>query len=235
MKKIILILLFSVSLFQSNAQDKNFIDQPYIEVTGASDTSVVPDEIYININISEADMKNKISMEEMEKKMIDGLVSLGINIEKQLSAKDMQSNFRFYVLKQKDVMKSKEYSLKVSDGKTATKVFIKLEELGISNSTIDHVAYSKMNELKNQLRTKASLNAKRKALALAVPLGASIDKVLHIVDYNNDADAEQKSPSLSGVIMVRGMSSMQKNEDVADINFEKIKVNMNISVKFALK
>jgi hypothetical protein len=235
MKQFILILTFAFLSVHTKAQDKNFIDQPYVEVNGSADTAVVPDEIYININISEADVKNKISIEEMERKMVEGLISLGINIDKQLSAKDMQSNFRFYALKQKDVLKSKEYILKVGDGKMATRVFIKLEELGISNSNIDHVAYSKMNELKNQLRTKAALNAKHKALALSVPLGSTIEKVLHIVDYNNDTDAEQKSMYLTSAIMVRGVSTMPKNEEVADINFEKIKVNMNVSVKFALK
>jgi hypothetical protein len=38
----------------------------------------------------------------------------------------MQSNFRYYVLKQKDAMKTKSYTLKVGDAVLATRVFMKL-------------------------------------------------------------------------------------------------------------
>ena len=66
MRKILYLfcLLFPVILLQ--AQTKNFIDQPYIEVAGSADTLVTPDEIFIRINISEKDTKNKVSVEALE-------------------------------------------------------------------------------------------------------------------------------------------------------------------------
>ena len=48
------------------AQPKNFIDQPYLETTVKVDTLVVPDRIYLNILLTEADTKGRTSVEELE-------------------------------------------------------------------------------------------------------------------------------------------------------------------------
>ena len=100
MKKLILCTLMGLLTLSLSAQMKTFLDVPYIEVYGSADTLVTPNEIYISIVIAEADVKNRISLEDQERKMVAGLKSLGINTEKELTTSDMQSNFKFYVLKQ---------------------------------------------------------------------------------------------------------------------------------------
>lgn len=65
------------------AQQKNFIDLPYLEVIGEADTLVVPDQIFLNISLSEKDTKNKITLEELENKMMGALSKLGIDLEKK--------------------------------------------------------------------------------------------------------------------------------------------------------
>jgi uncharacterized protein YggE len=206
-----------------NAQVKSFLDLPYL---------VTPNEIWINININEADVKNKISLEDQERKMVAALKGLGINTEKDLVTSGMQSDFRFYVLKQKDVMKSKEYKLKVGDAVTATKVFIKLEEIGIANSAIDRVGHSDMEKIRNICRSNAILNARQKAIALTKPVGATLGLLLHVADYSGSdsglADGQ--------IIRVRGMASMaQQEEELPQINFEKIKVSISIQAKFSIR
>ena len=66
MKKISLLILMVLFYLLGNAQYKNFIDQPYIEVNGNADTMVTPNEIYIQIQLSEKDTKDKVSIEELE-------------------------------------------------------------------------------------------------------------------------------------------------------------------------
>src|SRR5665647_3049367 len=99
MKKIILagLLLFS-TIMAANAQtgEKNFIDKPYIEVTGKAEMEIVPDEIYMAIVINEKDNKRKISLAQAEKDMVAKLKSLGIDTKKNLSVKDLSSNFKNY-------------------------------------------------------------------------------------------------------------------------------------------
>lgn len=233
MKKINTLIVGVCLSFSSFSQTKTFLDLPYIEVNGSADTLVTPNEIFIKITIAEADVKNKLSLEDQERKMVAGLKGLGINTEKNLTMSDMQSNFRFYVLKQKDVMKSKEYMLKVGDAVLATKVFIKLEDLGISNASVEKVSHSDIEQVKNLCRTKAMVNALQKANALTKPLQATVGAPLHIMDYSNDGEVDYR-PMPMMRMKTMAMSDATP-EELPEINFEKIKISLSVNVKFQLK
>jgi uncharacterized protein YggE len=230
MKQINLTLFFIALVFVGQAQMKSFIDQPYVEVAGSADTLVTPDEIFIAINISEKDTKNKTSVEELERKMFDALKAMGIDVEKDLTTSDLSSNFKTYFLKSKDIMKSKDYMLKVKNAVTATKVFIKLEDLGISNSSIDHVDYSKMEEMKNIMRTKAIENAKSRAIALTQPLQQGIGPAIFISD--NEVYPIRPLARQAKVNLYQASDSA---EALPQIDFEKIEISSNVNAKFILK
>ena len=93
-------LLLSAPLF---AQEKNFIDQPYLEVNGRAEMEVAPDEIYVRITINEQDSKGKVTVLQQEKDMVRRLKDLGIDVEKKLVVQDMSSD----LFKRKDVSTSK--------------------------------------------------------------------------------------------------------------------------------
>jgi uncharacterized protein YggE len=230
MKKIKLTVLFLSVLFAGKAQVKSFIDQPYVEVAGSADTMVTPNEIYIKMEISEKDTKNKTSVEELERKMFNALKSMGIDVEKNLTTSDLSSNFKNYFLKGKEVLKSKEYMLKVKDAVTATKVFIKLEDLGISNRSIDHVDYSDMEGMKNLMRTKAIENAKARAIALTKPLQQQIGPAIYI----SDNEVYPIRP-LARQAKINLYEAKAADQELSQIDFEKIEVSSNNNAKFILK
>ncbi|MBN8686600.1 MAG: SIMPL domain-containing protein [Chitinophagales bacterium] len=233
MKKINLLALTLLVGLLANAQTKNFIDQPYIEVAGNADTLVIPNEIYIRIIISEKDTRDRTSVEELEQKMVATLTGLGVNTEKDLNISDMTSNFRNYLLKSRDIIKSKLYTLKVTDAVTAAKVIINLEEAGISNTGIERVGHSDLNKLRNKMRTNAILDAKESALALTKPLNQALGAAIRIADTENIS--QQLQGQVAG-IRIRGISSISnKNDDLSKIDFEKIKVSASVNVVFILK
>ncbi|MGV3586755.1 MAG: SIMPL domain-containing protein [Adhaeribacter sp.] len=235
MGKLSLIIFFLLTTFISQAQTKNFLDQSYLEVAGSADTLVTPNEIYIKILITEKDTKDKSSVEEQEVKMVNALQNLGIPIEKALTTSDMVSNFRNYLLKGKEVLKSKQYILKVGDAGTASQVFISLEKLGISNTSIDRVDHSNLEGIKNIMRTKAMENARARAVALTKPLKQNIGPAIHIID-NEAYNIRQQLQGRLEEVVVRGYSSQGKlKEESPKIEFEKINVTTNINVKFTLK
>ena len=235
MKKLKLIILFVLTFFVGQTQTKNFLDQPYLEVAGSADTLVTPNEIYIKINISEKDTKDRISVEELEQKMFDALKALGLDVEKNLTTSDMGSNFKFYFLRSKDVMKSKQYILKVGDAVTASKVFIEMENLGISNTSIDRVNHSDLGKVKNMMRSKAVENARARAVALTHPLNQILGPAIHILDNEIYNTSNQSSGRLDEVVVVGYSSKYKANKELPKIEFEKIKVAANINVKFILK
>ena len=236
MKRILSIFLLLSACIAAQSQTKNFIDQSYVEVNGNADTAITPDEIYIRIILSESDTKNKTSVEELEVKMVDVLKALGINTEKDLTASDVGSNFKYYLLKSKDVLKTKRYVLKVSDAVTATKVVGKLEDIDISNTSVERVDYSKMEELKNDLRTKAVENAKGKAAALTKPLNQNLGATIYIGEIaNNDFNVIRGTQLNEVVVTGYGIGRKQAPTQLPNIDFEKIKVTMTVNVKFILK
>lgn len=235
MKQLTILALMLFSSILANSQTKNFIDQPYIEVSGSADTLVTPNEIFIRILLSEKDTRDRVSIEELEEKMVTALKGLGLDIEKDLTTSDMTSSFKFYLLKNKDVIKTKIYTLKVTDAVAASKVFMKLEEIGISNTSIERVDYSDLDNLKNIMRTKAIVDAKQRAIALTKPLNQTVGTAIHIIDAENIS--QQLQGRVAG-IQIRGISSFSndnKYENMPKIEFEKIKVTASINAKFILK
>lgn len=234
MKRLTLSVLMLFSILFANSQTKNFIDQPFIEVSGTADTLVTPNEIYIRILLSEKDTRDRVSIEELEQKMVVALKGLGLDTEKDLTTSDMTSNFKFYLLKSKDVIKTKIYTLKVTEAVTASKVFMKLEEIGISNTSIERVDHSDLDNLKNKMRTNAIIDAKKRAIALTQPLNQTVGAAINIVDTDNNVSQQLQGRVAS--IQIRGISSFNdKYEDLPKIEFEKIKVTASINAKFILK
>ncbi|MCL6525053.1 MAG: SIMPL domain-containing protein [Thermoflavifilum sp.] len=222
-------------LFLTNfvhAQNKNFLDQPYLEVAGNADTLVTPDEIYLRIQISEADTKGKISVEELEQKMVNALKALGLDPEKNLTTRDLASNFQSYFLRGKQVLKSKDYVLKVATAVQATQVLMSLADLGISNISVDHVDYSHMQQVRNLMLSRAVQDARTKALAMVQPLHQSLGKAIHIVETNAYPIRPLQANTLQ--IEARGFAADQSAQ-LPQIDFEKIKIETSVQVVFTLE
>jgi uncharacterized protein YggE len=229
MKK--LILIFVILPFLSHAQigDKNFIDQNYMEVTGKAEMEVAPDLVYIKILVNEKDNKNKTALADREKLMVAKLKELGIDTNKELLIKDMASNFKAYWLTKDEIYLSKEYQLLVRDGKTASKVFIELEKLGISNVSIDRVESSKMQTYRRDVKVDAVKAAKEKAEALASAIGQTVGKAMYIQEL------EGMIPMTANTIMIRGASSLYGSTAAPEIEFEKIRLEYSVLCRFELK
>ena len=228
--RFLITLFLIISSLTSYGQSKNFIDQPYLETTARVDTLVIPDRIYLSILITEADTKGKTSVEKLENKMADKLKTLGIDIEKQLTLTDLGSNFKKYFLRKVDIQKDKEYSLLVYDAVTAGRVIMGLESIGISNLNLTKTEYSSLEKLKIDLRKRAVGAAKNQAEAMVLPLDQKIGHALFISDLNTGVQYRMEER------MVRVQMSKEADEDQPiEIEFEKIKVESIVNVKFAIQ
>lgn len=233
MKKILFALTTLISL-ATYGQEKNFIDKPYLEVQGKADTLVTPNRIYIDVLISEKDTKGKKSVEELESEMLSKLKSLDIDTEKNVTMQDMMSNYKKFFLKQTDIQKAKSYSILVYDAKSTAKVFIGLEEVGISNVRIDKLEHSEEAKLQLLMNTKAMENAKANAISFTKPLGQNIGKALFVSQNKNVAYRGNANQ-----IRIRGYASERKYDAQSDkynaeIEFEKITVTSEVFTRFAL-
>jgi len=230
-----LLLTFTLSAF-SQVGEKNFIDQNYIEVTGKAELDIVPDLIYLKIILSDKDNKNKQSLDEIEKSMISKLTDIGIDINNDLSIRDFTSNFKNYWISKPDIVLTKEYQLIVHETKTLQKVFFELQNLGISNLTIDKLDHSKIEQFRKDVKNNAIKAARDKAESLTSTINQTIGKAIYIQELDNQFLSNALQGRLAGAnIRIRGASSLSKSESTPDIEFEKINLQYSILVRFELK
>lgn len=235
MKKIITIILITLVL-NTYGQEKNFLDKSYIEVSGKADTLVTPNRIYIDVLILEKDTKGKESVEDLEQKMLSKLTEIGINVERDVVMKDMISVFKKYFLKATDIQKSKSYAILAYDAMQTTKVFIGLEEIGISNVTIEKTEHSDFEKIQLSVNSEAIKNAKATAESYLNPLNQKTGKAIFVGNINT---TNQLAGRVAG-IQVRGIGSLNevnyKNKGYfAPIEFEKIKISCEVGVRFEME
>ncbi len=211
---------------------KNYVDQPQLETSAVADSLVIPDRIYLSIQLNEADSKNKKSVEELERTLEATLKTLNLDTEKDLSLLDLTSNFKNYLLKGQNVLKSKVYTLLVRDAVSAGKVMAELENAGISNVGIERVEYSKAEELIASLKSKAVQKTRRNAEQLVRPLNQKLGKALYILDANSFSGALQGKAS---GIQLRGTNAYAtKTIEPIFTEFQKIKFESHVKVIYAL-
>lgn len=229
----IIFILISKTVFGQNGE-KNFIDQNYIEVTGKAIMEIIPDEIYLKILINEKEFKGK-NLTEVENSMIAKLQEIGIETKKDLSIKDYSSNFKNYWITKSEIVLIKEYQLLVREAKVAGTVFQELQKLGISNISIDRIENSKIQEYRKEVKINAIKAAQNKASSLAIAINQTIGKAIYIQEFENNY-INSLSGKVAG-IQVRSANSItsSSNSFEPDIEFEKIKLDYSIMVRFELK
>ena len=237
MKKLLLALLVLL-LNKSFSQNKNFIDLPYIETNASADTLVTPNKISLIIILSEKDSKDKISVEELENLMEQKLISLGVDTKKNLSLNDFVSNFKKYFLKEKDVLKTKSYTLVVNNAKLAGTVIAELEAIDISNIRISKTENTDYEKIKLLMKSKATYNAREQAIFMLKPLNQKVGNAIFITDtFNNNNNNRYKGGegSLSEIVVSGyGVERKEKSKPI-DIEFQKIQVESMVSVKFKIE
>lgn len=234
MKQFILLAFVLLIAQFSSAQvgTKNFIDQNYIELNGNAKMEIVPDEIYLNIDLREKDTKNKESIAQLETKMFKALKKIGLDLEKQVKVLDFTSDFQSYWLKKKNVMKSKSFQVLVHNTKSLSNLFAALEKVDISNIQIVRVDHSKMEEFRKELKIKAIKNAKSNAEILTEAIGQEVGRAIYIGQgYTNRYEARPMAKNM----LIRGMASMDMAEAAPQLEFQKIKLEHEIMVRFELK
>ena len=221
-------LLIANFVLGQNGQ-KNFIDQPYIEVSGFAETEITPDEIYLRIELSENDKGNRRRIEQQENNMLSKLRQLRIDIDKDLSVLNFSGFYRKKFLASNEVKKRKSYQLIVHDGKTMGEVFRALDNMDVSNFYILKTSHSKIEELKEENKVKALLQAKAKSESYAKALNQSIGKALYIQETSNN-----NYYRTVGYADLEEMVVSKSSEPIANLSLKPIKLTSNVLARFQL-
>ena len=203
----------------------------YIQVNGRAEKEIVPDEFYLSIVIAERDSKGKISVEQQQKAMIAALKRDGIDVEKQLKVANLSSEF----FKKNTSVATAKYQLRLGSAAEVSKAWQTLDDLGISNVSIQKVSHSQLEQLKQQVRIEAMQDARSSAQMLAGAVGQSIGKCFYVYDSNNDVIPAYYNNG----IMMRSMKMMDTAAEGAaeeeSLDFKTIKLQYSVQAKFVLE
>ncbi|WP_242130726.1 SIMPL domain-containing protein [Aestuariivivens marinum] len=234
--KSLLLAIFVTTCTHAQNGTKNFIDLPYIEVTGTIETEITPNEIYLNIVLSENNSKGRLSVEEQENRMIAVLKSLEIDLEKDFSILAFDGYFKRKFLGENEVTKTKRYELIVHDGKTLGKVYLALDNLNISNLSITKVSHTDIESITKEIKLKALKVAKEKANDYASAINQTIGKAIFIQEQNS-ANLSTLNGYANGIV-IRGASSLYGSrafeEKIQNLNFKNIAVNASVLARFII-
>lgn len=214
--------------------DKNFIDLPYIEVTGTAEMEITPDLIYLDIQISENDSRTRENLAATEEKMKTKLKEMGVDIVKDLLVKDLSSDYKDYWLGKADVVISKEYQLIVHDAAMLQKILPALKDLGISNTGISRFDHSKIEQFRKEIKINAIKAAKSKAEFLTAAIDQTIGKALFVQEINYGPHLSHLSYANANI-----QYSLKELNDyesyTPELNLNKIRLEYSVMVRFELK
>lgn len=203
----------------------------YIQVNGRAEKEIVPDEFYLSIVIAERDSKGKISVEQQQKAMIAALKRDGIDVEKQLKVANLSSEF----FKKNTSVATAKYQLRLGSAAEVSKAWQTLDDLGISNVSIQKVSHSQLEQFKQQVRIEAMQDARNSAQMLAGAVGQSIGKCFYVYDSNNDVIPAYYNNG----VMMRSMKMMDTAAEGAaeeeSLDFKTIKLQYSVQAKFVLE
>ncbi|PST84518.1 SIMPL domain-containing protein [Pedobacter yulinensis] len=232
MKKFITFALATLVSISAMAQQADL--RKKITVTGNSEIEVTPDIIYVNISLKEYlennNSKRKIDITRLENQLYTAVQKAGIPKE-NLTVNNLASyNYATEKKKNPDFLASKQYRLKVSDLNKFNAIIGAIDPKGISNTNIDGYDYSKLKELRREMKIKALMDAKEKATYMVEALGSKLGSAIDIQDLGND---NINQPVFRNYAMAK--AEMADAASAPELDFKKIKLSYNINVVFEIR
>jgi uncharacterized protein YggE len=229
-------VFFAAIFFIANvhAQDKPV--QRTISVSGSAEMEVVPDEIYVQVDLREYDKKGagKIDIETIKNNFLTACKSIGLN-ETDISVQSFSGtdNVWYYKKSKKanpDMKATISYWVKLSNTKKMNELVDKLDDEATQNFFIAKVSHSKMETFKKQLKIEAVKAAKEKAVYLSEAIDEHVGEAITI---NEPADATNYPQPR--VYAANAVMKYDRDESAMNVDFKKIKLQYEVNVVFALK
>jgi uncharacterized protein YggE len=238
MKQILIAFMAYMFTIPAIAQDVKQI-QRTISVSGSSEIEVVPDEIYIQVDLREYTKKNgdKVDINTIKNNFLEACKSIGLT-EKEVTVQSYQgydNNYWWMKKKKKenpDLKASISYSIKVSKVDMLDALVNKMDDEATQNFFIAKTSYSKIDELKKDLKITAVKAAREKAIYLSEAIGEHIGEAITI---NDPTEINTPPRPYYANQMMKTEDSTGNTEPPMDVDFKKIKIQYEVNVVFALK
>jgi uncharacterized protein YggE len=228
MKKLILVAAFVTCTGFVFAQSVDL--RRKIEVSGTAEQEVTPDIINVSISLQEyIDGKNKDTIDQLENQLEGAVKDAGVTKDDFTINNLSAYNNTYQKKKNPDFLASKQYLIRLHDLNKYNQIISKIDPKGIQSTGIDSYDYSKIDELKNDLKLKALLAAKQKATFLLNGINEKLGDAISITEIDNGSGMPAPRVMFRNAVM----STNNVPQD-SDIDFKKIKLSFQINAVFEI-
>ena len=240
MKYTFITALMMLFMLSAGAQT---VPNPYpktINVTGSAELEVVPDEIYVQVELKEYEKKGggKISLEKIRQQFLAHAKSIGLPDSLVSIAAYDSYNANPWLRKKKkkeELYATISYQLKLKSSAQLDALVDGLDDEATANFFIQRTSHSRLAEYRRQLKIEAVKAAREKAQYLAGAIDEQVsvavtiqEPVEYFIPYYNQR--------VSNVMMRNGAEVAQDaGAPAANADFTKLKLKYDVTVTFALK
>ena len=229
----VLVTLWLSGILAISAQEDN--NSRYIEVTGGSETEIIPDEIHFMITIKEywqeefekkskpEDYQTKVPVNEIEHNLMSALKQAGI-APSDIQTKEVGDYWRE---RGKDFLISKTFDIKLQNPDQINRIIQTVNTKGIQSMNIGELKNKDLQEYRKQGKIEALKAARQKADYLVAAMGQKLGNVLRIVEPEERSFSYfQPQSAMSNV----AIPSYDSNPE----NFRTIKLRYQMTARFEI-
>ena len=250
MKKIttlLSVLLLAISIIsqaQSSTQPGCYPFPKTISVTGNAEMEVIPDEIYVQVDLREYKKRGeeKTELDKIKNDFLASCKAVGIadsNIA--VASYDGYNMANLWRRRKKDpeLLSSIAYQIKFNNTKLIDDLVNRLDDEATNNFSIIKTSHSKITEYRKQLKIMAVKAAKEKAIYLSESVNEQVGSAITIEEPEEYVSSDVQAGRYKSNVALYENSKMEavRGYGINDngVDYRKIKLRFEVKVLYALK
>lgn len=211
-----------------------------ITVNGSAEMEIIPDEIYVQVDLKEYDKKGqgKVNIETIKRNFLNNLKAIGIpDSLVSIAAYDGFGGNPWLRKKNKknELFASISYQVKIKTSKQLDDLVDKLDDEATTNFYIQRTSHSKLAEYRKQLKIQAVKAAKEKGQYLSEAIDENIGVAVTINEPIEYYQPYYNTMRSNVMMKEQAMAGDMASADGNPIDFRKMKMKYDVTVVFALK
>lgn len=234
MKNFIIWIPALVWLFQVPVAGQSLTDgKKYIDVTGLAEKTIIPDEIELEIILTEYTKDGQpVRLDAIEKDFFTLLKKNNVDTQ-QVHLNNLQSNYWWYWYSNRNkVVKTKTYRIRISGDINFLRLTEDLNKKWVESINITDKDNKRLTEFKKEVRIAAIRSAKEKAIYLLESIGEQLGGVVSVEEESD----EENVPWMPQVNLRSNAVLAESTPETSEVgNVSGIKLRYLVKVRFQIK
>ncbi|MFT3844698.1 MAG: SIMPL domain-containing protein [Lacibacter sp.] len=236
--------LFLFSAYISFAQQVQ--NNPFpktITVTGSSEMEIIPDEIFVQVDLREYKKRggDKVDLETIKTDFLNNCKATGLpDSAISIASYEGINSINWWRKKRNeaDLFATISYQVKFSSSAKMDDLIVRLDDEATSNFRIVRTWHSKMTEYRKQLKISAVKAAKEKGIYLTEAVGEKLGPAIKIdepaEDYQYQTSSQYKTSNVVARKDAIGYGDVDGNGSEG-LNFKKLRLRFQVTIIYALQ